>query len=96
MAEFESTLENKGRLASGENSNTYELQNHKTVPERIMNNKILTLFKEIWEKGTLSKQFKHAIIVPIQKPGKKTQNPVSYRPMAFYHSLRVNLRNNTK
>ena len=46
-------------------------------------NKILTLFNEVWEKGTLPKQFKHAIIVPIQKPGKDPKNPASNRPISL-------------
>ena len=52
MAELESALENKGRSAPGNDSTTYEIM--KNCPKEFKN-KILTLFNEVWEKGTLPK-----------------------------------------
>ena len=84
MAELESALENEGRSAPGIDSTTYEII--KNCPKELKN-KILTLLNEVWEKGTLQKQFKHAIIVPIQKPGKGPENPASYRPISLTSHL---------
>ena len=74
-----SALENKGRSAPGNDSTTYEIT--KTCPKEFKNKK-LTLFNEVWEKGTLPQLFKHALIVLIQKPRKdpKTQLHIDQYP----------------
>ena len=52
MAELEATLENKGRSAPGNDSTTYEII--KNCPKQFKH-KILTLFNEVWETGTIPK-----------------------------------------
>jgi len=44
---------------------------------------VLELINNVWKSGILPKEWKHAVIIPIVKPGKKTDNPTSYRPIAL-------------
>ena len=44
---------------------------------------ILALINTIWGHGQLPKEWKHSIVVPIQKPGKTANEPGSYRPIAL-------------
>ena len=37
----------------------------------------------MWEDGCLPKEWKHAEIIPIVKPGKQADSPSSYRPIAL-------------
>ena len=43
----------------------------------------LALMETVWEEGRLPAEWKHAIIVPILKPGKVGSDPSSYRPIAL-------------
>lgn len=45
--------------------------------------KVLAIINNVWESGSLPKEWKHAVIIPIVKPGKKPDNPSSYRPIAL-------------
>ena len=40
-----------------------------------------------WKCGSLPKQWKQAIIIPILKPGKETNIPLSYRPISLTNTL---------
>jgi len=44
---------------------------------------VLELINNVWKSGILPKEWKHAVIIPIVKPGEKTDNPTSYRPIAL-------------
>ena len=43
----------------------------------------LALMETMWEEGRLPAEWKHAIIIPILKPGKVGSDPSSYRPIAL-------------
>ena len=44
---------------------------------------VLALINTVWHKGCLPKEWKHAVVVPILKPGKEASDPGSYRPIAL-------------
>ena len=44
---------------------------------------MLALINNVWEGGCLPKEWKHAVIIPIVKPGKQADSPSSYRPIAL-------------
>ena len=50
-------------------------------------NKILNFFNIVWSSGNIPKQFKHAVVVPIPKPGKDLTDPLSYRPISLTSQL---------
>ena len=37
----------------------------------LMREEVLALINKVWESGCLPKEWKHAVIIPIVKPGKK-------------------------
>ena len=44
---------------------------------------VLALINTVWAEGCLPKEWKHAVVVPILKPGKEASDPGSYRPIAL-------------
>ena len=48
---------------------------------------VLKLFNLTWTKGTLPRAWKLATITPILKPGKKANDPKSYRPISLTSCL---------
>lgn len=48
---------------------------------------ILSLFNKICELGKLPSFWKHAIIVPVAKPGKDHSQASSYRPIALTSNM---------
>lgn len=44
---------------------------------------LLLIYNMIWIQGECPKIWKHAILIPIPKPGKTKTNPSSYRPIAL-------------
>lgn len=37
----------------------------------------------MWAEGNLPKEWKHAVVIPLLKPGKEASDPSSYRPIAL-------------
>ncbi len=48
---------------------------------------LLELYKYIWNKGILPKQWKTTIVLPLAKPGKDITKPSSCRPIALTSTL---------
>ena len=44
---------------------------------------MLDLFNKLWNEGTIPKEWKTSVILPILKPGKDASNPRSYRPISL-------------
>ena len=44
---------------------------------------MLSLTNTVWEQGSIPGEWRHAVVVPILKPGKIADNPESYRPIAL-------------
>ena len=49
----------------------------------LMREEVLALINKVWESGCLPKVRKHAVIIPIVKPVKQSDNPGSSRPIAL-------------
>jgi len=48
---------------------------------------LLKIFNKIFTSSTLHERWRHAIIVPIAKPGKDHSNPSNYRPISLTSNL---------
>ena len=87
---FLTMKELKEAIMSGENTTvgrdrlSYELFKHL---DDIVLKDILALFNTVWVGGCLPKEWKHAVVVPILKPGKEASDSSSYRPIALQPSL---------
>lgn len=44
---------------------------------------LLLIFNMIWLQGECPEMWKHAILIPVPKPGKDHRDPLSYRPIAL-------------
>lgn len=82
--EFQTALDQKKKSAPGGDSITYEIINQSGNKFK---QKILDLYNHIWSSGTIPKIFKHAVVVPIPKPGKDKTDPASYRPISLTSHL---------
>ena len=45
-------------------------------------NKLLCVFKKIWEEGRIPASWKEAIVIPTRKPGEDPSKLTNYRPIA--------------
>lgn len=83
---FFTIKELKKAIMSGANTTpwrdrlSYELFKH--LDDMVLED-ILALFNTVWAGGCLPKEWKHAAVVPIMKPGKEASDPSSYRPIAL-------------
>jgi len=48
---------------------------------------ILQVFNVIWKRGEIPAIWKHAVVIPILKPGKDESLPISYRPISLTSNL---------
>ena len=74
----------KKNTAPGEDAVSYELINN--TPDAFKA-KILELYNKIWSSGDIPNAFKHAVVVPIPKPGKDPNDLFSYRPISLTSHL---------
>ena len=84
LDELEQALKHKKDTKEGKDQIRYTV--YKLLPPE-GKTVILKLLNNIWESGEIPKEFKHAIIVPILKPGKNTKDPKSYRPISLTSHL---------
>ena len=43
----------------------------------LMREEVLALINNVWESGCLPKEWKHALFIPIVKPGKQSDQPIA-------------------
>src|ERR1043165_4764318 len=83
--ELKTTIhEMRSKSSPGPDKITYEML--KKISD-ISLETILHLYNTIWMNGILPKAWKHAIILPIAKPGKDSSVPSSYRPISLTNVL---------
>ena len=70
----------RGKVTPGQNSVSYELLKHL---DDVALEEVLALSNYVWEEGVLPKVWKHAVVVPVLKPGKDPSCPSSYQPIAL-------------
>ena len=44
---------------------------------------LLNMFNDIWNNGVFPDEWRHAVIIPLAKPGKDPSNPSNYRPISL-------------
>ena len=69
-----------GNTSPGRDRLSYELFKHL---DDMVEEEILALINTVWAEGCLPKEWKHAVVVPVLKPGKEASDPGSYRPIAL-------------
>jgi ribonuclease HI len=76
--------QSKQGSAPGHDAITYEMLKH--LPKSSLNT-ILTLYNILWNNGTLIKEWKDSIVIPILKQGLDPTDPDSYRPIALTSAM---------
>ena len=82
--ELNNALNSAGNTAPGKDKIDFNMI--KQLPPNAMEY-LLTLYNEIWTKGTFPDKWRHAVVVPIPKPGKDPSNPLNYRPISLTSCL---------
>lgn len=80
LQELQEAVQSGSNTSPGRDGLCYELLKHLDDSVLI---EILALFNSVWKEGKLPVEWKHAVVVPVLKPGKDASSPSSYRPIAL-------------
>lgn len=80
IKELKDAIQAGANTSPGQDGISYKLLQHL---DDIVLDEICVLCNYIWEAGTIPKVWKHAVVLPILKPGKDPSSPSSYRPIAL-------------
>ena len=50
-------------------------------------NHLLSFYNHLWKSGLFPKAWRHAVVIPIAKPGKDPCHPTNYRPISLTSCL---------
>ena len=78
--ELHNALKNSNESAPGKDRITFQMI--KNLPPTGLDY-TLKLMNDIWGKGEFPQEWRHAVVVPIAKPGKDPSNPSNYRPISL-------------
>ena len=82
--EFEYALSNCNSSAPGKDNINFEmLKNLAPIAKAYL----LQFYNHLWIKHLFPKVWKHAIVIPVAKPGKDPSNPNNYRPISLTSCL---------
>ena len=84
IEEFETALKNKKDTKEGMDQIRYTVYKELPIEGK---ETVLKLLNDYWEKGEIPQYFKHAVIVPVQKPDKNPTEPKNYRPISLTSHL---------
>lgn len=84
MSELVSALDGTGNTATGEDQVSYVM--FRKLPEQVLK-LVLQIFNKIWEEGRIPVNWKSALILPFNKPGKDPSSVGSYRPIVLTSHL---------
>ncbi|GFV49983.1 probable RNA-directed DNA polymerase from transposon X-element [Trichonephila clavipes] len=84
MFELKRALSSAHNTSPGPDGISYVLLRHLSVDSLVS---LLYLFNRIWREQVYPTQWQEAIVIPILKPGKDPENPLSYRPIALTSCL---------
>lgn len=76
--------EGKKSKAPGKDAFTYNMVNKASRSCQLA---LLRLYNRWYNAGIVPPKFKHAVIAPVPKPGKPTNDPASYRPISLTSQL---------
>ena len=82
--ELKDVIQTSHNTAIGPVEILYELLKH--LPKKSLDY-LLTIFNDIWMKGTFPESWKIATIIPIPKPGIDNTTPSHYHPIALTSCL---------
>ena len=80
LGEFQKAIDQGKDASPGRDGLGYQLFK---LSGELMGEEMLALINNVWESGCLPKEWKHAVIIPIVIPGKQSDSPSSYRPIAL-------------
>ena len=78
--ELNETLKTCDSSSPGADNISYIMLKHLSIQAKKF---LLYVFNLLWKKAYFPEPWKHAIIIPIQKPGKNPSDPNSYRPISL-------------
>jgi Reverse transcriptase (RNA-dependent DNA polymerase) len=84
MKEFQDALKTCNGSSSGPDDIHYEMIKQLGEKEKEM---LLGIYNDIWQQGCYPEEWRKALTIPIQKPGKDPENPESYRPISLTSCL---------
>jgi len=80
LSELREALDKAHDTSTGPDEIHYQFLKH--LPESSLIS-LLKLFNDLWITGNLPKIWKEATVIPVPKPGKDSEDPNSYRPIAL-------------
>ena len=84
MDELEEALNLSNNSAPGKDNVPFEMLKHLDI---LAKSYLLKFYNHIWLNGLFPQAWRHAIIIPIEKPGKDPSDPVNYRPISLTSCL---------
>ncbi|HIP25812.1 MAG TPA: hypothetical protein EYG81_05080, partial [Archaeoglobus profundus] len=84
LIELEHALASSNKSAPGKDNISFEMLINLAPLAR---NFLLNYYNHLWKKKIFPKEWKHAIIIPIAKPGKDPSIPNNYRPISLTSCL---------
>ena len=82
--ELEFALSNCNTSAPGKDNINFEMIKHLAPIAKVY---LLRFYNNLWVKHLFPKTWRHAIVIPIAKPGKDPSNPNNYRPISLTSCL---------
>ena len=83
-AEFEMALESCNNSAPGKDNVSFVMIKKLNIKAKKY---LLKFYNYLWKMGFFPKLWRHAIIIPIVKPGKDPSLPTNYRPISLTSSI---------
>jgi ribonuclease HI len=84
MKEFQDALKTCDGSSPGPDDIHYEMIKQLGEKEQ---ETLLGIYNSIWQQGNYPEEWRKALTIPIQKPGKDPENPESYRPISLTSCL---------
>ena len=84
LPELEDAINSAGNTSVGPDRLHYNF--FRNLPQYFVEY-ILTVFNGLWTRHIFPDAWKEAIVIPIPKPGKNSQDPLSYRPISLTSCL---------
>ena len=84
IADFEMALDSCNNSAPGKDNISFEMIKNLNIKAKIY---LLQFYNYLWKRGLFPKAWRHAIVIPIVKPGKDPSLPTNYRPISLTSCL---------